>query len=676
MLERLHDATGIQHYTVSRNGDPPFQPVQTSNLCHTDSTPTLGQSYTYTVTATDGVGNVSPAAVSALIGSGCYPHTPTVTLAPVSQAVKPGLGASFTVSVKNEDSPSCAPTTFTLGHTGTPSGSTLTPATLRLDAGQSGTATLSMNTATAGTFIFQAQAVDSDGIEPDHSTAGASGDTILLIDNTPPTPPQNCSGSINAQGQVTLNWSAATDTPSGVDKYLISRNGAQIGQTTGSQYADNPPLGPTYSYAVTAIDRAGNVSSSCTVNVATTCTAANPMVTLTPVPLAAKLSVVTNYTVMVANNDTGPCAATTFTLASSASSSKVTKTWSSASLSVNPGQSNTTTLGVKTTTAGTYTVSVKATDSDGKAPNHSTAITGSAQFIGDSTAPSAPTNLQAAFDANTGAVQLNWNAATDSGSGIQFYTVTRDGSTTLGQTSGSTYTDPAAVLGTTYSYTVKATDKAGNVSLQSNTVQLLAGCSAKAPLVTLAPSSQLVKAGVAANYTVTVVNQDGLTYCPATTFTLSYTGTPTGTLTPTSLPLSPGQSGTATLQVKTSSSGSFPIQVNTADNDGVAPSHPTGSGSATFVSDGAAPTVPSGLKATVSTGQIALTWNASTDALSAVQSYLVYRNNTQIAEVASPTTSYTDTAVVKGTSYTYKVAAKDVFGYVSAQSSSVKATAQ
>jgi hypothetical protein len=202
---------------------------------------------------------------------------------------------------------------------------------------------------------------------------------------------------------------------------------------------------------------------------------------------------------------------------------------------------------------------------------------------------------------------------------------------------------------------------------------MLLGCASQAPQVTLSPSIQMVKKDVAANYTVTVTNVDGAN-CPATSFTLSYAGTPTDTLTPTTLTLGIGQSSSATLQVKTGSSASYTLQVSAVDNDGILPSHATGTGNATFVSDGSKPTTPTGLTATASPSQVALTWNASTDTLSGVQNYSVYRNNVVIAETAD--LNYTDTTTVTETNYEYKVAARDGVGNVSALSSGVKVTGQ
>lgn len=83
------------------------------------------------------------------------------------------------------------------------------------------------------------------------------------------------------------------------------------------------------------------------------------------------------------------------------------------------------------------------------------------------------------------------------------------------------------------------------------------------------------------------------------------------------------------------------------------------------------PTAPAGLAASASAGQIALTWTASTDNVG-VTSYRVSRDGTVIG--TSPSTSYTDSSVVAGTTYTYTVAALDAAGNVSPPSN--MATAQ
>ncbi|KPJ55183.1 hypothetical protein AMJ47_01565 [Parcubacteria bacterium DG_72] len=79
---------------------------------------------------------------------------------------------------------------------------------------------------------------------------------------------------------------------------------------------------------------------------------------------------------------------------------------------------------------------------------------------------------------------------------------------------------------------------------------------------------------------------------------------------------------------------------------------------------------PSNLTATsVSTSRIDLTWSSVSDAVS----YKVYRAGSLIA--SPTTTSYSDTGLSPGTSYSYTVSSVNTFGGESEQSSSVSATA-
>ena len=96
-------------------------------------------------------------------------------------------------------------------------------------------------------------------------------------------------------------------------------------------------------------------------------------------------------------------------------------------------------------------------------------------------------------------------------------------------------------------------------------------------------------------------------------------------------------------------------------------------GSPAAPADTTPPTVPAGLSATaMSASQIALTWNISTDAGGSVAGYQVYRNGVPLNTTRN--TSYTDTGLTAGTSYSYAVAAYDAAGNYSARSASVSAT--
>ncbi|OPH50440.1 carbohydrate-binding protein [Paenibacillus ferrarius] len=86
---------------------------------------------------------------------------------------------------------------------------------------------------------------------------------------------------------------------------------------------------------------------------------------------------------------------------------------------------------------------------------------------GDTQAPTAPSNLHAT-GTTTSSISLAWNAATDN-VGVTGYDIYR-ASALVGSVSGSTlsYTDTGLSAGTSYTYTVKAKDSAGNVSAASN----------------------------------------------------------------------------------------------------------------------------------------------------------------------------------------------------------------
>ena len=91
-------------------------------------------------------------------------------------------------------------------------------------------------------------------------------------------------------------------------------------------------------------------------------------------------------------------------------------------------------------------------------------------------------------------------------------------------------------------------------------------------------------------------------------------------------------------------------------------------------SDTQAPTIPTGLTATtISSSQINLSWTASTDNVG-VTGYRIYRGGSQITTTTQ--TSYQDTGLSAGTSYTYTIAAYDTAGNVSSQTSGVSATTQ
>jgi chitodextrinase len=111
-----------------------------------------------------------------------------------------------------------------------------------------------------GTHSLVAVASDAAG------NAGTSPTVMVTVDNVSPdtTPPSAPSGLVaNAPSplSVDLSWEPSTDDV-GVSHYAVSRNGAQIGTTASTTYSDTTVApGTTYGYSVTAHDAVGNASA-------------------------------------------------------------------------------------------------------------------------------------------------------------------------------------------------------------------------------------------------------------------------------------------------------------------------------------------------------------------------------------------------------------------------------
>jgi len=278
---------------------------------------------------------------------------------------------------------------------------------------------------------------------------------------------------------------------------------------------------------------------------------------------------------------------------------------------------------------------------------------------GDTTPPSVPTGL-AATAVSAAQINLSWNASSDPDSTVAGYKVYRNG-TQVGTTANTSYQDSSGLnASTSYSYTVAAYDPTGNTSAQSSSVSAttqapdttppsvptgLAATAASAAQINLSWNSSTDNSGVVAGYKV------------------YRNGTQVGTTANTSY-----QDGGL------NASTSYSYTVAAYDPIGNTSAQST-SASATTMADTTPPTVPSGLVATaISSSQINLSWNASTDPGGAVAGYKVYRNGTQVGTTAG--TTYQENSLNASTTYSYTVAAYDGVGNTSAQSSSASATTQ
>jgi chitodextrinase len=277
----------------------------------------------------------------------------------------------------------------------------------------------------------------------------------------------------------------------------------------------------------------------------------------------------------------------------------------------------------------------------------------------DTQAPTTPANLAASNVTGT-SMRLTWTASTDN-VGVTAYEVYR-GTTLL----ASNVTTPAYdVTGlsctTTYNFTVKARDAAGNVSGSSNTiwVNTLYCSDTQAPT---APANLS-----ASNVTATGLT---LTWTAATdnVGVKSYEVYRNGTL------LNDNVTGTSLAVTGLSCATAYTFTVLAKDAAGNKSAQSSGLSATTpACTDSQAPTIPTNLTASSMTASgLALNWTASTDNLG-VTGYEVYQNGTLLNGTVTGT-SLAVSNLACATVYTFTVLAKDAAGNKSAVSAAVQAT--
>lgn len=283
------------------------------------------------------------------------------------------------------------------------------------------------------------------------------GDLVLAnasSDTQAPTAPTNLAASNLTGTSVNLSWTASTDNV-GVTGYDVYRNGTKINTalvTATSYNATGLTPATSYTFNVVARDAGGNTSTnSNTINVTTPDTQA---------PTAP-----TNLT-------SASVTATSLTLNWTASTDNVAVTGYDVyrnNVKINTAPVITTTYSVTGLTQGTaYNFYVKAFDAIGNMSANSNTL---AVTTTDTQAPTAPTNLSSSAVTST-TLTLSWTAATDN-LAVTGYDIFRNGAKiNTSVVTTTTYNVTGLVASTAYSFYVQARDAAGNLSTNSNTVNV------------------------------------------------------------------------------------------------------------------------------------------------------------------------------------------------------------
>jgi len=294
----------------------------------------------------------------------------------------------------------------------------------------------------------------------------------------------------------------------------------------------------------------------------------------------------------------------------------------------------------------------------------------------DTTPPTAPSNL-AATGVSSGQINLNWTASTDN-IGVTGYLIERCqgvNCTNFAQvvTTGSvtSYNDNSLSVLTSYSYRVRATDAAGNLSTYSNTA------SATTPDTT-PPTAPAGLTGTASSTTQIDLSWTASTDNVGVTGYLVERCQGAGCTTFTQV--ASVTSGTTYSDTGLTASTTYSYRVRATDAANNLSSYSnTASATTQNVPDTEPPTAPSNLTASAfSSTQINLSWTASTDNVG-VTGYKVERCQgagcTTFAQVGTPAgATYNDAGLLANATYGYRVRATDAAGNLSTYSNTASAT--
>jgi chitodextrinase len=277
-------------------------------------------------------------------------------------------------------------------------------------------------------------------------------------------------------------------------------------------------------------------------------------------------------------------------------------------------------------------------------------------------APTAPVILGSPQQTAT-SITLTWGAAYDSAysSTDLSYAVYRDGQLAGTVPAGTTsFTDTGLTPGTAYTYTVTATDPAGNTSPPSAAFTQPTPTCAPPPAPTgLAASAQ---SGTTVSLSWNAVTAPGAG-CSVTSYLVERGGVAIA---------APG--GTSYTDTLAASSTRYTYQVLAASTGGVPGSAAAVTVTTPKVADTTPPSPATNLTATAATSsRVVVTWSPGSDPQSGVKHYAILRNGTRVATVPATSTAFTNTGLRARTRYSYKVVTVNGAG-LTAASTAVKVT--
>jgi chitodextrinase len=541
---------------------------------------------------------------------------------------------------------------------------------------------------TAGTsYSFRVRATDAAGNLGSYSNVASA--TTTAPDSTPPTAPSSLAGTGTSNTQIGLTWTAATDNV-GVTSYLVERclgaacsNFAQVGTSTVTSFSDSGlTSATTYSYRVRASDAVGNLGPYSNVATATTTSAPPPPPGFVQgnyaTPQSASNAAVAatfngpqtagnlNVVVVGWNDATGKVAS----ISDSAGNSYV--------LAVGPTVGSETqsiyyakNIAATTTTNNTVTVTFSPSAAwvdmrilEYQGLDQSGPLDAVQSATGSSTSSTTPNIV------TTSAVDIivagNTVATGVTGPGAGFTTrfLTVPDSDIVEDRNVSSAGSYAVAAGIAPSgawvmqaVAFRAASNGPDTTPPSAPTNLVA-TAISATQINLGWSASVDNIGVVSYSVESCAGASCTSFAPigtSSTTTFSSTGLTAGT--------------------------TYSFRVRAADAANNLSGYSATASATTTAPDTTPPTAPSNLVATAASGsQINLGWTAATDNVG-VTGYLVERcagasctSFAQVGATAATVTTYNDTGLAAGTSYSYRVRATDAAGNLGAYSATASAT--